>query len=348
MSSMSRRISLFSMILIGGMRMPSSNAVSAPGQKLPGVMPPMSYWWRQLVTQQNSSPSQNTGQISITSMLMRGADPGIVGEEHVAVADPRIVAAVLEDPFHLGVGDAGHVLHVRAEKDELGILGEDRRVEVERVHRHRRAGDALDGGAMLLVDVPEIVADDLERHRVDVLGGVAMQLELGRDLELLRRHIRVVDAVELGIGELADLGHSPPPVLPARSIMPNWVRFVILRIRRAVLPGAGKTLSARLRGERVRPELGEGARVRWVPDKGEVVRLIRTSPSRRCATGLSPLPPPSCGEGLHDGGFPSSISKLPKRSTRRVWPGWTTTVVSGVSTTVGPATALPGRSAAPS
>jgi hypothetical protein len=64
---MSRRISLPSMILTGGMRMPSSKALSAAGQKLPGVMPPISYWWRQLVTQQNSSPSWNTGQISITS-----------------------------------------------------------------------------------------------------------------------------------------------------------------------------------------------------------------------------------------------------------------------------------------
>ena len=32
-----------------------------------GVMPPMSYWCRQLVTQQKSSPFQNTGQMSITS-----------------------------------------------------------------------------------------------------------------------------------------------------------------------------------------------------------------------------------------------------------------------------------------
>ena len=35
--------------------MPSSKAFSAAGQKLPGVMPPMSYWCRQFVIQQNSS-----------------------------------------------------------------------------------------------------------------------------------------------------------------------------------------------------------------------------------------------------------------------------------------------------
>src|SRR5207249_7478911 len=48
--------------------MPSSKASRADGQKLPGVMPPMSYWCRQLVTQQNSSPFQNTGHSSITSI----------------------------------------------------------------------------------------------------------------------------------------------------------------------------------------------------------------------------------------------------------------------------------------
>ncbi len=65
---MSLRISLFSTILIGGRRMPSSKASRAEGQKLPGVMPPMSYWCRQFVTQQNSSPWWNTGQSSITSI----------------------------------------------------------------------------------------------------------------------------------------------------------------------------------------------------------------------------------------------------------------------------------------
>jgi hypothetical protein len=103
--------------------------------------------------------------------LVRGADPGIVGEEHVAVADAGVVAAVLERPLHLSVGDAGHVLHVRAEIDKLGILGEDRGVQVERVHRHRRPREALDGRAVLLVHVPQRVPDHFERDRIDALLG---------------------------------------------------------------------------------------------------------------------------------------------------------------------------------
>src|SRR5260370_15631496 len=64
---MSRLMSLRSTIFTGGMQMPSSNADSAEPQNDDGVMPPRSYWCRQLVTQQNSSPFQNTGQSSITS-----------------------------------------------------------------------------------------------------------------------------------------------------------------------------------------------------------------------------------------------------------------------------------------
>ena len=107
--------------------------------------------------------------------LVRGADPGVVGEEHVAVADAGVVAAVLQRPLHLRVGDAGHVLHVGPEIDELRVLGEDRRVEVERVHRHRRARQALDGGAVLLVHVPQRVPHDLEGDRVDAVLRLLVQ-----------------------------------------------------------------------------------------------------------------------------------------------------------------------------
>src|SRR5258706_15654898 len=55
------------MILTGGMQMPSSKACFADPQKDEGVISTRSYWCRQLVTQQKSSPFQNTGQISITS-----------------------------------------------------------------------------------------------------------------------------------------------------------------------------------------------------------------------------------------------------------------------------------------
>ncbi len=101
-------------------------------------------------------------------LLVRRSHPRVVGEEHVAVADSRIVAAVFENPFHLRIGDAGHVLHVRSEVHELAVLGEDRGIEIERVHGDRRTRDALDGRAVLLVDVPERVADDFVGDRIDI------------------------------------------------------------------------------------------------------------------------------------------------------------------------------------
>ena len=189
-------------------------------------------------------------------LLVCCAHPGIVGEEHVAFANAGIVAAVLQDPFHLGIGDARHVLHIGAEIDELGILGQDRGVEVERVHGDGRARDALDGGAMLLIYVPKVMADDLEADRIDVGFRLAMQLELGRNFQLLGRHVGIVDAVEGDAGGVVELGHAVPPA--------------------------------------------------------------------------------------------SRISKLPKASSRSLWPGRTTTDVSGVSTTQGPITVLPGFRRVPS
>ncbi len=137
--------------------------------------------------------------------LVRGADPRVVGEEHVAVADAGIVAAVLERPLHLRVGDPGHVLHVRPEIDELRVLREDRRVEIERVHRHRRARQALDGGAVLLVHVPQRVAHDLEGHGVDVFLRFFMKTQLLRDRKRLRRDIARAHAVEGEVAELVEL-----------------------------------------------------------------------------------------------------------------------------------------------
>ena len=188
--------------------MPSSNALSADGAEAAGrdaadivLVQAVGHPAEQLALVEHRADQHHV-------LLMRGADPGIVGEEHVAVADAGIVAAVLEDPLHLRVGDARHVLHVGPEIDELGILGEDRGVEVERVHRHGRARDALDGGAVLLVHVPQIVADDLERDRIEIVGRVAMELELGRDREALRRHIRVLHAIECDPGDVVELGHG--------------------------------------------------------------------------------------------------------------------------------------------
>jgi hypothetical protein len=52
-----------------------------------------------------------------------------------------------------------------------------------------------------------------------------------------------------------------------------------------------RALSALFGGRGRDPELGEGARVRWVREAGRVIRGRDTSPSRRYATGpsLSPL-----------------------------------------------------------
>ena len=168
-------------------------------------------------------------------LLMRRADPGIVGEEHIAGADAGIVGAVLEDPLHLRIGDAGHVLHVGAEIDELGILGEDRGVEVERVHGDGRARDALDRGAVLLVHVPQIVADDLEGDRVEFVGRIAVQAQLWRDGEALRRHVGMLHAVEHHAGHVAELGHGailspggPPCLKNAHHFAPQGMIGTVL------------------------------------------------------------------------------------------------------------------------
>ncbi len=129
-------------------------------------------------------------------LLMSRPDPRIVGEEHVAVLDAGVVAAVLEDPLHLGVGDAGHVLHVGAEIDELGVLGEDRGIEIQCIHGYGRTGDALDRGAVLFVDVPEVVTHHLVGDRIDVLGVIGVHRQARVDVELVRRHVALAHAVK--------------------------------------------------------------------------------------------------------------------------------------------------------
>src|SRR5205085_4284220 len=91
------------------------------------------------------------------------------------------------------------------EIDELRVLGEDRRIEVERVHRDRGTREALDRRAVLLVHVPQRMAYHFEGHRVDVLLTLSMQLELRRDGEFRRRHIAGAYSVEGDAGELGEL-----------------------------------------------------------------------------------------------------------------------------------------------
>src|SRR5204862_200304 len=81
--------------------------------------------------------------------------------------------------------------------------------------RDRRSGEALDRGAVLLVHVPQAVADHLVGDRVDAFRALSMQLEPGRDGKLLRRHIAPVPAVEDGVFHLAHFGHELPLVFPS-------------------------------------------------------------------------------------------------------------------------------------
>src|SRR4029453_7806501 len=67
--------------------------------------------------------------------------------------------------------------------DELTVLGEDRRVQVEGVHGHRRAGDALDRHPQLFVDVPEVVADDLVGDGIDLVRPLPVQRQARVDVQ---------------------------------------------------------------------------------------------------------------------------------------------------------------------
>ena len=144
-------------------------------------------------------------------LLVRGAHPGIVRDEHIAFVDTGVVAAVLERPFHLRIRDAGHVLHVRSEIHELRVFGKDGRVQVERVHGHGRARDALDRRAVFLVDLPQVVAHDFVGDGIDIRIPVAVQLQFVRDLQYRGRDIGLVDSIEIDVGHFADSWHGGFP-----------------------------------------------------------------------------------------------------------------------------------------
>ena len=128
-------------------------------------------------------------------LLMGRPHPGIVGEEHVTIANTGVLGAVLERPLDVEVEHSRVELEVWPEVDELAVLGEDRRVEVMGEDRNRRARHLDDRRAMLLVDVPEVVADHLVGDRVDVRRGRTVQLEARRDPQLWPRDVRLGDAV---------------------------------------------------------------------------------------------------------------------------------------------------------
>src|SRR5439155_18862213 len=99
------------------------------------------------------------------------------------------------------------------EVHKLAVLGKDRGIQVERIHRDRRSGEALDRGAVLLVHVPQAVADHLVGDRVDAFRALSMQLEPGRDGKLLRRHVASVPAVEDGVLHFGDFHACFPKVI---------------------------------------------------------------------------------------------------------------------------------------
>jgi hypothetical protein len=91
--------------------------------------------------------------------------PGVVGEEHVALAD--ILGRPLgEDLLDEEVDRRSVVEDVDAGDEAVSIGGEDAGVEVVDLVDHRRAGHPRGDHRLLVVDRPQPVADHLEGDRV--------------------------------------------------------------------------------------------------------------------------------------------------------------------------------------
>src|SRR5437868_6855694 len=147
--------------------------------KLPITATPTSPWCMTVAPQQHNLSPTNTGAATIVSgwrggppsgswetnmsprpmpgrsgrsgsvRLVRGADVGIVGHEHVARLDAGVLGPVLQDPLDRQSLGGGEVLQVRAEEHQLSGLGGDRGLEVPGDHRDRGDRQALDGLAVL-------------------------------------------------------------------------------------------------------------------------------------------------------------------------------------------------------
>ena len=155
---------------------------------------------------------------------VRAADPRVVVEEHVALADAGILAPVLHRPFDREVAERREPLNRRARHQQVGRLGEQRRVEVVHVHDHRRPRDTPDRVGVVEVDAPEPVAENLIGDRVDVEIELRVESHLGGEPELGcgRRHVRVMEPAvpgrvlqEVGI----DLGPAEDSVRRARRFV---------------------------------------------------------------------------------------------------------------------------------
>ena len=110
-------------------------------------------------------------------LLVRRPHPRVIGKKHIAIFDAGVVRSVLQNPFDLGIGHPGHVLHVRPEKNKFAVFRQDGWVQIKRIHRHRRSGQALDSGSVLFVDIPETVANHFIRDGINLAGRFAMQFE---------------------------------------------------------------------------------------------------------------------------------------------------------------------------
>ena len=102
--------------------------------------------------------------------LMAHADQRIVLEEHVAVGDAGVIAAVFQRPADHQVRHSGEILDIGREQDRFAGLGLKRGVEVIGIDCDRRGGHLANRIGLLFVDDPQRVADDLEGDRVDLRG----------------------------------------------------------------------------------------------------------------------------------------------------------------------------------
>ena len=116
-------------------------------------------------------------------LVQAPADPGVVAQEHVALADAGVVGPVGQGPVDGQVHRPDQHRVVEADLDLLAQLVADREVEVVGVGDDGGAGHALEGFAHLLGDRPQPVPDHLigqRVQRVDLLLRDRVHRERGR------------------------------------------------------------------------------------------------------------------------------------------------------------------------
>ena len=151
-------------------------------------------------------PKHRTRDLNVG--LVTGTNPGIVGQEHVAGTDTDLVAEILQGPLDGQIHGAGEILDVRAEEHELAILGQDHGIEIVSHAGERRARHFLDGYAVLVIDVPQRVAQDLEGDRVQTRRGLAVQGQCRMQAQFRPGNIGIDDAIPArrGLCTVHDVG----------------------------------------------------------------------------------------------------------------------------------------------